>query len=112
MVVAFGLTATEKDPLGPGATGATVCQTPPAGLASSETPATPGSTVTLGGTAEGLAGVTLEAKPAGGAWQALAPVAPGPGGSFSITVSPQATTLYRLAAGSVRGAAITVSVAA
>jgi hypothetical protein len=80
--------------------------TPPAGAA------VPGSAVTLSGKVEGLAGVTLEAKPAGGPWQTLATVVPGPTGSFSITVSPHATTLYRLAAGIVRGALITVAVAA
>jgi stage II sporulation protein D len=73
---------------------------------------TPGSTVTLSGAVEGLAGVTLEARQPGGAWQTIAPVTPGPTGAFSITVSPQATTVYRLAAGGVRGALITVSVAA
>jgi stage II sporulation protein D len=69
-----------------------------------------GTAVTLTGTVEGLSGVALEAEPKGQPWRTLAPVAPDSAGSFSIEVTPEVTTLYRLATGSVRGALIKVEV--
>ncbi len=75
-------------------------------------PVTSGSQLSLTGIARGLTGVTLEAQAAGGAWQQVADVAPAADGSFSTTVSPQWTTSYRLAWGTVRTATVTVEVAA
>jgi hypothetical protein len=40
----------------------------------------------------------------------VAPVVPDSAGSFSAAVTPEVTTLYRLATGSVRGALIKVEV--
>lgn len=53
-----------------------------------------GSQVTLAGTIRGVAGVTLEERPAGGAWQAVGPVA---GGAVQLPEQPARTTDYRLA---------------
>ena len=74
--------------------------TPPA----PNSPVVYGSSVALGGTVRGVAGVTLEQRPAGGQWQAVGPVA---AGAVRLTEKPSSTTDYRLAtptaaAGSVR----------
>ncbi len=69
-----------------------------------------GSAASLAGIARGVGAVALEARPAGGAWQELSPVAPGADGAFTVAIRPGATTQYRLAAGSVRAALVTVPV--
>jgi hypothetical protein len=67
-----------------------------------------GASVTLLGAVRGVTGVSLEQKPAGQPWTtAPASIAPSGDGSISLTVSPTATTDYRIgtpdvAAGSIR----------
>src|SRR5581483_1327755 len=63
-------------------------------------PVSYGGSVTLTGVARGVGPVTLEARTAGGDWQALAAIVPQAGGTFTTTVTPQVTTQYRLTAGS------------
>jgi len=79
--------------------------TPPA------VPLSYGGTASLTGVARGVQGVSLEAKGADGTWQTVSPVNPAADGSFSVTIKPQATTLYRLAAGDIRAALLNVAVA-
>ena len=73
-------------------------------------PVAAGTAVSLQGTVRDLAGVSLEAKTKGGVWQPAGVVTPGAGGAFTVRVAPTETTLYRLAAGTVRGALIKVTV--
>jgi hypothetical protein len=70
----------------------------------------PGTTVTLFGRAEGLKTVTLEQRPVGGTWSAGPALTIAPDKSISIDVTPSATTEYRLAAGTAKGAALRVVV--
>ncbi len=81
------------------------------GLTPPPSPVPFGDTVTLKGVVRGLGSVSLEEQSQGSAWQLLAAILPGAGGAFSIEVTPQATTRYRLASGAVRGALINVPVA-
>ena len=69
-----------------------------------------GGNVTLSGVARGAGAVTLEARPAGADWQTLQAVAPGSSGAFTVTVSPQVTTQYRLTAGTVHAGLVTAAV--
>jgi stage II sporulation protein D len=69
-----------------------------------------GGTAPLSGVARGVQGVSLEAKGADGTWQTVSPVTPAADGSFRVTISPQATTQYRLAAGAIRAALLNVAV--
>ena len=70
-----------------------------------------GGSGTLSGVARGVAGpVLLEEKDAGGAWSQVKTVSPAADGTFSLPISPTATTQFRLAAGLVRGALVTVPV--
>jgi stage II sporulation protein D len=72
-------------------------------------PVAPGTAVTLTGVVRGLRGVVLQARPRGGSWTPLAPVAPASrSGVFSLQVRPAVTTDYRLA--SARDAAAFVRV--
>ena len=64
----------------------------------------------LAGTARGVGKAVLEQR-VGAGWSAVAPVRPQPNGLFAVTVRPTASTQYRLAAGSVRTAALPVGVA-
>ena len=64
----------------------------------------------LTGVARGTTGVTLEGMPAGGTWQSVAAVTPDANGSFTVVVKQQATTQYRLVAGDVRAALVSVPV--
>jgi SpoIID/LytB domain protein len=57
------------------------------------------------------AGVTLEARPAGGTWTAAGELAPNADGTFATIVHPDVTTQYRLAFGTVRAAVAKVAVA-
>jgi stage II sporulation protein D len=79
--------------------------TPPA------VPLSYGGATSLAGVARGVQGVSLEAKGADGTWQTVSPVTPAADGSFTITIRPQATTQYRLAAGDIRAALLKVAVA-
>ena len=69
-----------------------------------------GATTAISGTVRGLTGVVLEERPNGAAWQTLVPVAPDSAGAFSVNVTPQATTQFRLTAGTIHAALIKVSV--
>jgi stage II sporulation protein D len=73
-------------------------------------PVVRGSPVTLSGRAELVKGVTLEQRTPGGVWQTGPAVAVGSASSFSIAVTPEATTEYRLAAGAVKGSPLRVVV--
>jgi SpoIID/LytB domain protein len=79
-------------------------------LSRPEAPLVAGGQTALTGVARGLAGVTLEQKPAGQAWAPLGKVKAGPGGGFTVGVKPAATTVYRLAYGNVRSATVQVTV--
>jgi SpoIID/LytB domain protein len=66
------------------------------------TPVAYGTPVVLNGVARGVGGIAVEAKPAGSAdWQIVASIVPDASGAFTTTVTPQVTTQYRLAVGSV-----------
>jgi SpoIID/LytB domain protein len=69
-----------------------------------------GATVSLAGIDRGVAGVTLEAKPAGGVWTPLQPVAPDASGAFTATVTPAVTTSYRLTSGDLHAALVRLPV--
>jgi len=71
-----------------------------------------GAAAELDGVARGLAAVSIESKVAGSDWHPLGAVVPAPDGAFSVVVSPRVTTSYRLAAGTIRAAEITVAVSA
>jgi len=70
-----------------------------------------GTPAQLTGIARGAGTVTLEAKQGGAPWQTVAAVKPNASGAFSMSVSPGATTEYRLAAGDVRAALVKLAVA-
>jgi stage II sporulation protein D len=71
-----------------------------------------GGAVSLTGLVRGAAGVSLEAKPAGGAWTAAGAPQPDADGSFASIVRPQVTTWYRLAWGVARAGLAKITVAA
>ncbi len=79
-------------------------------LAPVRAPVTPNTPVALGGVVRGLTDVSLEAQAADGTWTTAGAVTPAADGSFTIRVTPKATTNYRLATGDVRGALIKVRV--
>jgi stage II sporulation protein D len=76
--------------------------TPPAA------PVPAGGTLPLSGTARGMSSVTLESRVPGGTWQVVGAVSPDSTGAFTVEVSPQGQTWYRLASGPVRGALIRI----
>jgi stage II sporulation protein D len=63
----------------------------------------------LTGTARGVGKAVLEQR-VGAGWSAVAQVQPQANGAFAVTVRPTVTTQYRLAAGSVRTAALPVGI--
>jgi stage II sporulation protein D len=65
-------------------------------LARPARPVTAGGAVALRGVVRGVEGARLELRPAGEAWRP-GPALP-PGKTFSVTVRPRVTTVYRLAA--------------
>jgi stage II sporulation protein D len=69
-----------------------------------------GTPVTLSGRAELVKGVTLEQRALGAAWESGPSVTVGSDSSFSVAVTPTATTEYRLAAGTAKGAPLRVVV--
>ena len=62
-----------------------------------------GNPVVLSGVARGLGRVVLERRPYGGAWEPVGVVAPNADGEFAVAARPRTTTLYRLAAGTIKG---------
>jgi stage II sporulation protein D len=70
-----------------------------------------GASVTLAGRAKQVAGVGLEQRAPGGDWQAGPALSLQPDGSFSLAVAPPATTQFRLSAGAVKSAVLTLPVA-
>jgi subtilisin family serine protease len=69
-----------------------------------------GASVTLTGKVRNVKGVTLEQSTGGGVWSPGPAIAPATDGSFSVDVTPQRTTLYRLAATGVKGVPLQVPV--
>jgi stage II sporulation protein D len=69
-----------------------------------------GTPVMLSGRAELIKGVTLEQRAPGAAWQVGPALTVGSDSSFSVAVTPTATTEYRLAAGTAKGAPLRVVV--
>ena len=69
-----------------------------------------GSQVQLSGLLRGLAGVSLEQRPSGASWQAVAPVTASPDGAVALTAKPTITTYYRLATDKLAAAPVRVSV--
>jgi stage II sporulation protein D len=67
-----------------------------------------GSSVLLGGTIRGVAGVTLEQRPFGGQWQPVGPVA---GGAVRLSEKPAQTTDYRLVTATVAAGSVRIRVA-
>jgi stage II sporulation protein D len=63
----------------------------------------------LTGTARGVGKAVLEQR-VGAGWSTVVPVQPQANGAFAVTVRPTVTTQYRLAAGSVRTAALAVGI--
>ena len=81
-------------------------------LTSPKKPVAYGGAATLTGFAHGVTlPVTLEAKPTGGTWAPVATLTPAGDGALTATVSPQLTTQYRLALGTLRVALAKVGVA-
>ena len=71
-----------------------------------------GGALSLRGLAHGVSGLSLEAKPAGGAWADAGPLPVDPDGTFALVVKPQVTTQYRLAWGDARACLAKIAVAA
>jgi SpoIID/LytB domain protein len=71
-----------------------------------------GGALSLRGLAHGATGLSLEAKPAGGAWADAGPLPVDPDGTFALVVKPQVTTQYRLAWGDARACLAKIAVAA
>jgi SpoIID/LytB domain protein len=71
----------------------------------------PGITQTITGKATQVQAPVLEQRPAaGGVWRAGPALSVQPDGSFSVSVAPTVTTLYRLSAGTIRSAVLRVVV--
>ena len=72
----------------------------------------PGQTVTLTGVARRLQGpFTLEQRADGGSWEVGPAVTPSRDGSFSVEVTPESTTLYRLSTKTVKSSPLRLPVA-
>ena len=71
-----------------------------------------GGALSLRGAVRGADGVSLEAKPAGGAWADAGPLPLAPDGTFALVVKPQVSTWYRLAWADARAGLAKVAVAA
>ncbi len=76
-----------------------------------DTPVEYGSTVPLAGVDRGVAQVSLEQRPAGGAWETVGPVTPAKDGTVTIAQAPTAPTDYRLATTTLAAAPVHVAVA-
>jgi hypothetical protein len=64
---------------------------------------------TLSGSVRRTQDVVLEQRQPGGEWVEGPPLQLQPDGSFELTVAPESTTMYRLAAGEAKGAPVRVS---
>jgi hypothetical protein len=71
-----------------------------------------GGALSLRGVVRGASGLSLEAKPVGGAWADAGPLPVDPDGTFALIVKPQVTTQYRLAWGDARACLAKIAVAA
>ena len=71
-----------------------------------------GGALSLRGVARGTTDLSLEAKPAGGAWADAGPLPVAPDGTFALVVKPQIATQYRLAWGDARACLAKIGVAA
>jgi stage II sporulation protein D len=71
-----------------------------------------GGGLSLRGAVRGASGLSLEAKPAGGAWADAGPLPVAPDGTFALVVKPQVSTQYRLAWGDARACLAKIGVAA
>jgi hypothetical protein len=71
-----------------------------------------GGALSLRGVVRGASGLSLEAKPVGGAWAEAGPLPVGPDGTFALIVKPQVATQYRLAWGDARACLAKIAVAA
>jgi stage II sporulation protein D len=80
-------------------------------LATPDAPVTYGKHVSLSGVARRLPSVRLDQREPGTSWRAVGPIAPGPGGSVTVSAKPKEPTDYRLVSGSARSAIAHVSVA-
>jgi hypothetical protein len=67
-----------------------------------------GKPAQLHGFVRGLSGVRLQQRVAGGAWRTVRPVKTRANGRFTTTVTPAATTAYRLASPAGTGAVVTL----
>lgn len=74
------------------------------------TPLLYGTTTAITGIVRGVSNVVLEERPSGAAWQTVSPVTTDSAGAFSIAVTPEATTQFRLTAGTVHAALVKVTV--
>jgi hypothetical protein len=71
----------------------------------------PGGSLTITGRATQVQGPVLEQRVAsGGAWEAGPALSIQPDGTFSLSVAPAATTLYRLSTGTIKSAVLRVVV--
>jgi hypothetical protein len=80
-------------------------------LATPDAPVTYGKNVSLSGVARRLPSVRLDRRESGAVWQTVGPVAPGPGGSVTVSARPKQPTDYRLVSGTARSDTAHVSVA-
>jgi stage II sporulation protein D len=70
-----------------------------------------GGSLTITGRATQVQGAVLEQRPAsGGTWQPGPALSIEPDGTFSLSVAPTATTMYRLSAGTIKSAVLRVVV--
>jgi stage II sporulation protein D len=70
-----------------------------------------GTTIELMGRAHNVTNPALQSRIAGGVWQPVRPIAPDAGGLFIVSLTPEETTQYRLTTGTVKSAAIKITVA-
>jgi stage II sporulation protein D len=71
----------------------------------------PGGSLTISGRATQVQSPVLEQRaPSGGTWQVGPALSIQPDGTFSLSVAPVATTLYRLSAGTIKSAVLRVVV--
>ncbi len=72
--------------------------------------ASPGAAVTLTGKVRGVKGAVLEQSTGGNVWSAGPALAPAPDGTFTVSVTLQQTTQFRLSAPGVKGQPLSVPV--
>jgi stage II sporulation protein D len=74
------------------------------------TPLLYGTTTAITGIVRGVSNVVLEERPTGSAWHTVEPVTPDSSGAFSTAITLEATTQFRLTAGTVNAALAKVTV--